>query len=163
QIHSVAALNLGSQLYFGMGSYVGGGPYNTGVPELTSGTWIFWKDSAGLFDPTQGWTAAPGVGPAGRFGHLPAGGKLFTVRAGEGKSDKPADFDPGYEPQLRTDSKGRLYVGNGSGLTVYDTTGTGFKEIAARRGLDCGRFGIAESGSSVTVYFMRFRDKAIVG
>jgi hypothetical protein len=69
-----------------------------------------------------------------------------------------------YSSQLRLDSKGRLYVGTGSGILVFDTSGTnGFTEIASRRGFDAGRFGIREEGDTVHVYFMRFRDALRIG
>ncbi len=170
QVQAVAALNKGKELYFAFGN-VGAGSMTAGVVKLDAPTqaWSIWLPATNLFSPSKGFTITRGHdAQQNAYIYLSAGDKIFKVRSLDKTIVNTHQLASNLaDAQLRTDSKGRLYVANpynGDALTVYDTSGSqGFKTIATRDGLPMGRFGLTEQGNDVTLYFMNFRDSARIG
>jgi hypothetical protein len=163
-VHSVAAFMGGTRLLLASGYYYVT-PEFTGVLSYLNGNWSVFVGATGLFDASEGFTVAGDL--PGNHLYVMAKDKIVKVRASDGLLENQHTLTNGapYDPQLRVDGKGRLYVGgNNSGITVYDTSGSaGFTETASRPGLDAGRFALVENGNDIEIYFMRFRDKGILG
>jgi hypothetical protein len=165
-IHSVAAFMDGTRVMTAPGYYLGYPP-SDGIllfaGGAAGGAWSYFAAASGIFDASNGFTIQGDL--AGGHVYVMAKDKILKLRATDALLENQHTVQSGeYDPQLRVDSKGRLYVGGYNGITVYDTAGTsGFTEITSRNGLDAGRFALVEKGNDVEIYFMRFRDKAILG
>lgn len=166
QVKSVAAFSQGDSLLFGFGRYLGSGTSVSGILSYNSKMgWSLWQK---LETPSEGFTLAPATDATGSYVYVALKDRILKVDLGKKAVVNTHMLPAGsffYETQMRVDTKGRLYFGDDNGgLTVYDTSGTqGFKVLAKREGLPMGRFGIRESGKDVDIFFMRFRDKAIIG
>jgi hypothetical protein len=159
--------DLNGTLLFGSG-YFAGEPMSLIPAHNASGSWSVWLDFMNTVDLSQGFMLAPFSNGNETFVYLASQSesKLYKIDAASKAIVNEHEVTDGglYSAQLRVDSKGRLYVGTGSGILVFDTSGTsGFTEIASRRGFDAGRFGIREEGDTVHIYFMRFRDALRIG
>jgi hypothetical protein len=146
--------------------YYLGYPQSSGLFGFIAGQWSIVLPSTGNFDASQGFTIARGVDSQGVHIYLAAQNKIYKYRLSDQMLENTHTLtDQVYDPQLRTDSQGRLYVGDDNdGITVFDTSGqSGFKQLAKRGGLRSGRFGIVESGTNVDVYYIGFRSKGIIG
>ena len=162
-VHSVAAFAGGTRLLLASGYYYVT-PEFTGVLSFQGGAWSVFAPAKNVFDQSEGFTVAGDL--AGGHLYVMAKDKILKLRASDALIENQHTVPNGapYDPQLRVDSAGRLYVGGGNGITVYDTAGsTGFSVVASRPGLDAGRFALVENGNDVVIYFMRFRDKGILG
>ena len=162
-LHAVAAFAGGTRMMTAAGYYLGYPPSN-GILLFQNGSWSYFVAAQGLFDASQGFTITGDL--AGGHLYVMAKDKILKLRASDALIENQHTVPNGapYDPQLRVDSAGRLYVGGGNGITVYDTAGsTGFSVVASRPGLDAGRFALVENGNDVAIYFMRFREKAIIG
>lgn len=155
-------------LLFGSTAYAGG-PMTALVSRDMAGGFSIWMDLDASFDISSGFTIAAGADDAGSGSVVYVGiegdGTILKVDAETKAIVNQHVHEAGlYDGQLRVDSRGRLYVGTGSGVWVYDTSGTaGFTEIRSHRGLDAGRIALREEGEITHVYFMRFRDPLRIG
>ena len=165
QVKSVAAFSQGNTMLFGFGRYLGNGTAVSGI--LSYNTKMGWSVWQKLDTPSEGFTVAPATDATGTYVYVALKDRILKIDLS--KSVVNTHMLPAgsffYEPQMRVDTQGRLYFGgDNGGLTVYDTSGAkGFKVLAKRDGLPMGRFGIRENGKDVDVFFMRFRDKAVIG
>lgn len=158
---------LDDHLYIGCGYYAAS-PLTALIRLTPAGSWETWLDFAGAIDLSDGFTIAPAIEPDGkRFIYLgsPAEAIIYKIDVATKAIVNQHEFESLYDPQLRVDSRGRLYVGtNNDGLRVFTTAGpSGFTEIVSRTGIEAGRFGLREEGNTVHVYFMRFRGDLKVG
>lgn len=153
---------------FGSRPYAGG-PMSAVVTRTASGGFAIWMDVGASFDISSGFTVSSGVDGMDGIEVVYVGflgdGTILKIDAATKTIINQHVHEPGlYDAKLRVDSRGRLYVGTGGGVWVYDTSGTaGFTEIKAHRGLDAGRIAIREEGEVTRVYFMRFRDPLRIG
>lgn len=153
---------------FGSRPYAGG-PMDAVVTRTAAGGYVIWMDVGASFDISSGFTLAAGLdAPGGAevvYVGIQGDGTILKIDAATKTIINQHVHEPGlYDSKLRVDSRGRLYVGTGGGVWVYDTAGTaGFTELAAHRGLDAGRIAIREEGPVTHVYFMRFRDPLRIG
>jgi hypothetical protein len=166
QTSSVAAV--GGKVYIGGGYFTGNGSVMSGVLELLPATNTFsvWKTKAGLFDQQGSFHVGAGTIQNEGFVFIANKDTILKVR----QSDKAVVnthvipdtwFDA---PQMRVDSKGRLWLGMNSGLTVFDTAGAnGFAKLIELPGVAAGRFALREDGAKTHVYFVPYRGKGVIG
>lgn len=165
-VHSVTTINGGSKVLFASGYYYGAPEFSGVLSFDQQGNWGVALPAVNNFDASQGFAVTTGLDMQGtEYLYVAAKEKVLKVRASTMMIENQHTLtDVPYDPQLRTDSKGRLYVADNSGITVLDTAGTGgFKVLANRRGLRSGRIALVENGNDVTVYFIEFRGKGIIG
>jgi hypothetical protein len=158
---------LDDHLYIGCGYYAAS-PLTALIRQTPAGSWETWIDFAGAIDLSDGFTIAPAIEADGtRFIYMgvPAEAIIYKIDVATKAIVNQHEFEYLYDPQLRVDSRGRLYVGaNNEGLRVFTTAGaSGFTEIVSRTGIEAGRFGLREEGNTVHVYFMRFRGDLKIG
>jgi len=159
----VAPDNTSELYYFSSGTF-GSGPQVTGILQYRPFymvPWGLWVERTGLFDGAPDFYLA-GADEAGTFVIYVANGdtivKLNEDDSGAELNRHTITGKSYASPGMRTDSAGRLYVGDDQSLVVYDTSGfNGFTELAVREGLDFRRFDVREDGSTVHVYFADFR------
>ncbi|MBM4358325.1 MAG: Ig-like domain-containing protein [Deltaproteobacteria bacterium] len=166
QTASVA--NLGGKVYVGGGYFTGNGSAMSGVLELlpATGTFSVWKAKGGLFDKPGSFHVGAGTIQNEGFVFVANQDRILKIR----QADKVVVnthimADTWLDgPQLRVDSKGRLWMGMNSGLTVFDTAGAnGFSKLVELPGIAVGRFALREDGAKTHVYFVPYRGKGVVG
>jgi hypothetical protein len=165
EVSSTAAFNKGANVFMGFGYFTG--VMRDAVLAYQNSVWSVWKTSTNLFTPTDGFTVARGIDSAGQHVYLASGATIWKIREADATIENTFQLKAKiYNPQLRCDSTGRLYVADGLDLTVYDTSGmNGFNVLATRNGLGTGRMGLSEDtgAKNVTVYYMPFRKGAVIG
>ncbi len=148
--------------YFGSGAH-GSGPVMSGVPwyrPLYMVAWELFVERDGLFDAEPPFYLASGHEGTDTVIYLANGETILKLAQADGNElNRHVTAGASYHtPGFRTDSQGRLYVGDKTSLVVYDTTGfNGFTELAVREGLDFRRLDVREDGSVVHVYFADFQ------
>jgi hypothetical protein len=143
------------------------GDSGTGIVGLTlPDAWTLFQSGQNLWQPGQ--FASEGVditvGQAGATNYvfaLSSGDGLFRLRLSDGVLQGSLDTGSINAPDVFVDGYERLYVAGGSGLTVYDADD--FSILATRSGIDTGRIAVVAGPSSATVYYMGYRDEAVIG
>ncbi len=164
-IAPISTAVIGTTNYVSFGHFFGGDQIydilsNTGG---STGTWAVWKAQGMLWGINDYVMVVPYKGSdAVQYLLVATAAKLYKFRQSDGV--QAAVYDYGgttYVEQVRTDSKGRIYLGKG-GLVVLDEKLT--TEIARRDGLTVDRFGIREiDATTVDVFYADFRSPAKIG
>jgi hypothetical protein len=161
-----AAYAGGNRYLFSYGNFTTG-TSGSGIVEFNPpSTWSLFQSGQNLWSPGE--FASQGVdialGQAGGTNYVYAQDfedGLFRFRLSDGSLQGTLDTGPVGAPDVFVDAFERLYVASSSGLTVYDADD--FTELAARPGLDTGRIAVAATANSATIYYMGYRDDAIIG
>jgi hypothetical protein len=163
-IHGVVPLAQGQLLVLASGYYLGYSPWE-GVIGLSNQQWSIWKQAPGFYDPSTGFALTRAIQGTDEWLYLQANDSIYKIRAADGTVVNSHKLDAATaNAQLRTDSQGRLYLADNNRFEVFDTSGTqGFTRVATRNGLRAGRFGLVEAGSTVTAYYVGFRDSGVIG
>lgn len=153
----------GGATYFSHGEFFGGTEDTSILALSDANAWSEFESGENLWDNASG-VVIEGAAFDG-IDHLMVGANdtVYKFRIADGNIISQFDLNLGYDADLHVDSQGRLWVGTGSGLHVYDAADDSYTELASRPGLDTTRFAIREDGDTVHVYYARFRDVGLIG
>lgn len=154
QVNSVAALDGGARLLFGIGYYFNA-PRPTAIPQRLDGAWSLF--GTGSFPTSEDFTVATREDVAPGIVYVAAAGGLYKLSALDGSllNMHPAI---GGNASLRIDSAGRLYAYY-AGLGVFDTAGDqGFELLFGMDFMPFGRLAIHERGNMTYLYILEYRE-----
>jgi Big-like domain-containing protein len=166
-IAPISSAAVGGITYISFGHFFGGDQIydilsNVGGGGAT-GMWAVWKAQGTLWGINDYVMVYPFKGSDNvQYILVSTSAKLYKFRQSDGVQTAVYDYGgTAYTTQVRTDSKGRIYLGKG-GLVVLDEKLT--TELARRDGLRVERFGVREVDATTTeVYYVQFRSPAKIG
>lgn len=164
QVQSVAMV--GNALYFGRGYFIAIEQRYEILERIGAGAFTIWENGDNLWDDGDfyGLNITGGTVGATPYLFVVAGAGIFKIRTSDGDVSGSISPDTGTsQADVQLDSNGHLFVGTGSGIHVYDAMSDDLELIDQREGLDASRIAIREDGDTVHVYYVRFRDEAIIG
>lgn len=164
QVQSVAAV--GSDLYFARGYFLATTPAVEILRRDAGNVFSIYESGNNLWDDNDFYglnvTAGDVDGTPYIFAVAEAG--IFKIRVADGDVAGSISPDTGLsQADVHLDSDGHLFVGTGSGIYVYDAASDDLELLTERSGLDASRIAIREDGDTVHVYYVRFRDSAVIG
>jgi hypothetical protein len=154
-----SATVVAGQIYFGVGYYGGQASKVTGIianRPLFQVEWAMWLEGVGLFDTEPDFYLTASKEGDDEYVFVASGSKILKIKQVDQSvvNTHTLATKLAHSPGLRTDSQGRLWLGDPERLIVYDTKGvSGFSEVAVRDGIDMSRFALREDGNDVHVYF----------
>lgn len=151
------ALYFGAEPSFGP-DYADPNLTNTLMRLDASGAWEVWMDLKGAADLREGFNVAGGIEKDRRFLYVAADADatIYKIDVATRTIVNTHVMTSLQDAQLRTDSKGRLYVAtNAGGIHIFRTAGSdGFTEVGPYLPIAAGRFALQEEDDLVHLYFL---------
>jgi hypothetical protein len=150
--------------YMGFGSFTGGLEHSS-ILRFGDAAWSEFQDGTDTWGTSEGGLALA-IGEIGGsvVVVVHAVDTFYKIRLSDGNLVSTYELpEEEWDREVAIDSSGRVWLGGGGGITVYDLGGAEALVIGERQGLDAGRFALREDGGSVHVYYGGFRSPAVIG